>query len=87
MEHRLNEIDRGNRSTRRGNTYPSATLSTTNPKWTDEGSKSGLRSARPAINSLIHSTVQRWVSSYFIAVTVNCIKMGAFVLWVVFVHK
>jgi hypothetical protein len=39
MEHRWNEINRGkpeNRSTR-GKTCPSATLSTTNPTWTDPG--------------------------------------------------
>jgi hypothetical protein len=62
MEHRWNEIDRGkpkysgeNRSTR-GKTCPSATLSTTNPTWTDPGSSPGLRGERPATNRLSHDT-------------------------------
>ena len=38
-----------NRSTR-GNTCPSATVSTTNPIWTDPGSNPGLRGERPATN-------------------------------------
>jgi hypothetical protein len=45
-----------NRSTR-GKTRPSATLSTTNPTWTDPGSKKGLRGGRPATNRLSHGTV------------------------------
>jgi hypothetical protein len=44
-----------NRSTR-GKTCPSATLSTTNPTWTDPGSKPGLRGGRPAANPLSHGT-------------------------------
>jgi hypothetical protein len=35
-----------------GKTCPSATLSTTNPTWTDPGSNPGLRSGRPAANRL-----------------------------------
>jgi hypothetical protein len=35
---------------------PSATLSTTNPKWTDPGSNPGLRGGRPATNRLRHGT-------------------------------
>ena len=42
MEYRWNEIDRRNRSNR-GKTCPSATLSITNPTWTDPGSNPGLR--------------------------------------------
>jgi hypothetical protein len=38
-----------NRSTREKN-YPSATLFTTNPTWTDPGSNPGLRDERPATN-------------------------------------
>jgi hypothetical protein len=49
MEHRWNEIDRGE-------TCPSATLSTTNPTWTDPGSNPGLRGKRPATNQLSHDT-------------------------------
>jgi hypothetical protein len=44
-----------NRSTR-GKACPSATLSATNPTWTDQGSKPGLRGERPATNPLIHGT-------------------------------
>jgi hypothetical protein len=38
-----------NRNTR-GKTCPSATLSTTNPTWTDPGSNPDLRGGRPATN-------------------------------------
>jgi hypothetical protein len=44
-----------NRDTR-GKTCPSATLSTTNPTWTDPGSNPGLRGERPAANRLSHGT-------------------------------
>jgi hypothetical protein len=37
MEHQWHEIDRGKPTTRR-KTCPNATLSTTNPTWTDPGS-------------------------------------------------
>jgi hypothetical protein len=43
-----------NRSTR-GETCPNATLSTTNPTWTEPGSNPGLRGERPATNCLSHS--------------------------------
>jgi hypothetical protein len=46
-----------NRSTRR-ETCPSATLSTTNPTWTDSGSNPGLRGEKPATNRLSHGTAQ-----------------------------
>jgi hypothetical protein len=55
MEHQWNEIDRWKPATRR-KTCPSATLSTTNPTWTDPGSNPGLRSGRPATNRLSHGT-------------------------------
>jgi hypothetical protein len=45
-----------NRSTRR-KICPSATLSTTNPAWTDRGSNPGFRGGRPAANRLSHGTV------------------------------
>jgi hypothetical protein len=74
MEHRWNEIDRGkpkysgeNRSTR-GKTCPSATLSTTNSTWNDQGSNPGLRGicrrltawamARPTRYTLLRSNMQ-----------------------------
>jgi hypothetical protein len=44
-----------NRSTR-WKTCPSATLSTTNPTWTDPGSSPGPRGQRPATNRLSHGT-------------------------------
>jgi hypothetical protein len=40
----------------RGKTCPSATLSTTNPTWTDPGSNTGFRGGRPAANRLSHGT-------------------------------
>ena len=51
-----------NRSTR-GKTCPSATLSTTNPTWTDPGSNPGLRDGRPATNGLSHGTLHRYVAA------------------------
>jgi hypothetical protein len=56
MEHRWNEIDRGKPKYSGGKTYPSVTLSTTNPTWTDPGSKPGLRGGRPLTNRLSHGT-------------------------------
>jgi hypothetical protein len=44
-----------NRSTRE-KTCPSATLSTTNPTWTDLRSNPGLRGEKPATNRLSHGT-------------------------------
>jgi hypothetical protein len=46
-----------NRCTR-GETCPSATLSTTNPTWTDPGWNPGLRGERPATNRLSHGTAK-----------------------------
>jgi hypothetical protein len=42
-----------NRSTR-GKTCPSATLSTTNPTWTDPELNPGIRGERPDTNRLTH---------------------------------
>jgi hypothetical protein len=42
----------------RGKTCPSATLSTTNPTWTDPGSNLGFRGGRLAANRLSHDTAQ-----------------------------
>ena len=55
MEHRWNEIDIG-KPKYSGKTCPSATLSTTNPIWTDPGSNLSLRGGRPATNRLSHGT-------------------------------
>jgi hypothetical protein len=49
------ELTGENRSTQ-GKTCPSATLSTSNPTWTDPGSNPGLRGKRPATNRLSHGT-------------------------------
>jgi hypothetical protein len=40
-------------------TCPSATLSTTNPTWTDPGCNPGLRGDRRATNRLRHDTARR----------------------------
>jgi hypothetical protein len=50
---------RENRRTRR-KTCPSATLSTTNPTWTDLGVNPGLCGERPATNCLSHVTAKGW---------------------------
>jgi hypothetical protein len=54
-----------NRSTP-GKTCPSATLSTTNPTWTDPGWNPGLRGGRPAANRLSHGTAppSRYCTSF-----------------------
>jgi hypothetical protein len=52
-----------NRSTRR-KTCLSATLSTTNPTWTDQGSNLGLRGDRPATNRLSHGTANCNIMAY-----------------------
>jgi hypothetical protein len=66
-ERRWNDIDRGNRKTRR-KTCPSATLSTTNPTWIDPGANPGLRGERPPTNDLSRGTV----SSAYLLVYVCC---------------
>jgi hypothetical protein len=55
MEHRWNEIDRGKLKYSEKK-CPSATLSTTNPTWTDPGSNPGLRGERPETSRLSHGT-------------------------------
>jgi hypothetical protein len=39
-----------------GENLPSATLSTTNPTWSDLGSKPGRRGGKPATNRLSYGT-------------------------------
>jgi hypothetical protein len=46
----------GENGSTRGKTCPSATLSTTQPTWTDPESNPGLRGERPATNRLSHGT-------------------------------
>jgi hypothetical protein len=48
------------RRTRR-ETYPSATLSTTNLTWTDPGANQGLRRELPATNRLDHGKAKLWL--------------------------
>jgi hypothetical protein len=55
-ETRWKDIDRESRRTLR-KTCPSATLSTTNPRWIEPGANPGLRGDRPAPNELSHATV------------------------------
>jgi hypothetical protein len=45
----------------RGKTCPSATLSTTNPTWTNMGSNPGLQGERPATKRLSHGTARFYV--------------------------
>jgi hypothetical protein len=56
MEHPWNKIDRGKTEVLGGKTCPSATLSTTNPTWTNPGSNLGLPGGRAATNRLSHGT-------------------------------
>jgi hypothetical protein len=56
-----------NRKTR-GKTCPSATLSTTNPIWTDPGSNPGLRGGMPVANRLSHGTTLRVSLQLYIAI-------------------
>jgi hypothetical protein len=51
------DIDRENRRTRR-KTCPTASLSTTNPTWTDPGMNLCLRSEKPATNRLSHENLE-----------------------------
>jgi hypothetical protein len=62
MEHQWNLIDRG-KPKYSGKTCPSATLSTTNPTWTDPGSNLGLCSGKLADNHLRHGTALDHVTS------------------------
>jgi hypothetical protein len=62
-----------NRSTR-GKTCPRATMSTTNPTWTDPGSNPGLRGERPATNRLSHGTAL--YISYRLAQSALCLSRG-----------
>jgi hypothetical protein len=46
----------GENRSARGKSCPSATLSTKNPTWTNQGSNSGLRGGIPATSRLSHGT-------------------------------
>jgi hypothetical protein len=57
-----------------GKPRPSATLSTTNPTWTDPGSNPGLPGGRPAANRLSHGTAPVSRHSVGLTVTVSCVN-------------
>jgi hypothetical protein len=57
------KIGRGNRSTRK-KTYPSATLSTTNPTWLDPGLNPGRRGGKPATNRFSYGAALSLVLVY-----------------------
>jgi hypothetical protein len=54
-------------------TCPIATLSTTNPTWTDLGAKTGLRGERQATDRLSHGTA--WIQAYCSLVEIICLKI------------
>jgi hypothetical protein len=53
----------GENQSTRGKTCPSATLSTTNPIWTDPGSKPGFRDGRLVTNRLSHGMASNIVTA------------------------
>jgi hypothetical protein len=59
-----------------GKTRPSATLSTTNPTWTDPGLNPCLRGGRPAESwhnlKIISYTKQKIVYEHFFAISYLC---------------
>jgi hypothetical protein len=59
-ERRWNDIDRGNRKTRR-KICPSINLSTINPTWIDPGANPGLRGETPTTNDLSHGTTHLFI--------------------------
>jgi hypothetical protein len=72
MEHRWNEIDK-EKPKYSEETCPSATWSTTNPKWTDPGSNPGLHGERPATNRLNHGTAKFYLYLLCLPPTINLI--------------
>jgi hypothetical protein len=65
MEERWNDIDRGKQKNVGKKTCISATLSTTNPTWTEQGANSGLRGERPATKSLSRGTALIYENNKF----------------------
>jgi hypothetical protein len=55
MESQWNDTGRENQRIQR-KSCPNATLSTTNPTWTDKGANLDFHSERPATNRLSHGT-------------------------------
>jgi hypothetical protein len=64
-EPKWNDIDRKNQRTRR-KTCPSATLSTTNPTWSDLATNPGLRGERLVTNCMSNGTALNYtlISTY-----------------------
>jgi hypothetical protein len=73
MEHRWNETDRGKPKYSGEKTCPIATLSTTNPTWTDPGSNPGLRGGRPATNRLSHGTALAYCVASLLSTVIRVI--------------
>jgi hypothetical protein len=81
MEHRWNEIDRGQpKYWGGGGICHSATLSTTIPIWTDPGSNLDLRGERPAINRLSHGTAEN-VFLIYTALIFQTLTKESIVTW------
>jgi hypothetical protein len=59
-------------------TYPSATLSTTNPTWPDPGSNPGRRGGKPATNRLSYGAA--W------ATTLLTLALLGLILWDIYTH-
>jgi hypothetical protein len=70
-----------NRSTWR-KPCPSATLSTTNPTWTEPGSNPGLRDRRPATNRLSHGTANIHYICVLFTAFVGCYRDYINVLYI-----
>jgi hypothetical protein len=75
MEHRWNEIYRGKPKYSGKKTCPSATLSSTNPTWTDPGLNLGLRGERPATKRLNHGTAMRSYLTHASFISSHSIKV------------
>jgi hypothetical protein len=64
-----------NQSTRR-KTFPSDTLSTTNPTWKDQGSNLGLRGERLATNRLRYGTALKNIKRLVFITEVESLQRG-----------
>jgi hypothetical protein len=73
MEQWWSELTGENRRTWR-KTYPSATLSTTNPTWVDTGVNSGLGGERSVTNCLGHGTAIYFNTQIKLQLKVHIVK-------------
>jgi hypothetical protein len=69
MESWWNDTDRGKTEELGEKTCPSATLSTTNPTWTDPGKNPGLCGGRPETNRLSHGMANCAISYIFVSMS------------------